>query len=351
MQRAPRIALALTLITLGGLGAYVGLDRGADDTILVSGTVEAVEADLGFQVSGRLERVSVREGDEITPGTELATLDRAEPLAEREAAAAQVAAARALLAELVAGSRAEEIARAEAELSVARDRRDAAHRDLERLRSLAAQALVSRQEFDHAETAADVADGEVARATQALQLLTVGTRPERIAAQRAALAQAEATLERIDAVLGQGAVIAPFAGTVTIRHREPGEAVSPGAAVVTVQNLEDRWVRIYVPGDEVGRLSLGQCASIASDGFADRRYAGTVSYISRVAEFTPRNVQSTRDRVRLVYEVRVRIVGDDAIDLKPGLPGDVTFAAADTTSTTTTAGVTCGTGAVALGGK
>jgi HlyD family secretion protein len=122
--------------------------------------------------------------------------------------------------------------------------------------------------------------------------------------------------------------MAPFAGTVTIRHREPGEAVAPGSAVLTLQNLGDRWVRIYVPGDEVGRLSLGQCASIASDGFADRTYTGKISYIARVAEFTPRNVQSTKDRVRLVYEVRVRIVGDDQIDLKPGLPGDVTFSPA-----------------------
>jgi HlyD family secretion protein len=121
--------------------------------------------------------------------------------------------------------------------------------------------------------------------------------------------------------------------------------------VLTLQNLADRWVRIYVPGDEVGRLSLGECATIASDGFTDRRYNGVISYISRVAEFTPRNVQSTRDRVRLVYEVRVRIVGDDAIDLKPGLPGDVTFAA-NATSGTTTAQASCNTpAAVALGSR
>ena len=93
-------------------------------------------------------------------------------------------------------------------------------------------------------------------------------------------------------------------------------------------NRDDRWVRIYVPGDQVGRLALGQCASIQADGFADRSYTGRVRYIARVAEFTPRNVQSTKDRVRLVYEVRVRITGDDQVDLKPGLPADVTFSPA-----------------------
>ncbi len=349
MQRAPRIALVLSLITVGGIGAWFGLRPGDDHTLLVSGTVEATEADLGFQVSGRLEQVNAHEGDEVQPGTELATLDRAEQLAQRNVAEAQVKAAEALLAEMLAGSRTEEIARARADLAVAQDRRDAAHRDLERLRSLAEKALISRQEFDHQQTAANVADGDLARATQELQLLLAGTRPERIAAQRAALTEATATLGRIDAVLSQSTVKAPFAGTVTIRHREPGEAVGAGSAVLTLQNLDDRWVRIYVPGDEVGKLALGECASIAADAFADRHYSGLVSYISRVAEFTPRNVQSTKDRVRLVYEVRVRIVGDDAIDLKPGLPGDVTFS---TIAPDTTASAGCaGSARVALGGR
>jgi len=330
MQRKVRVVIGITVLSaIGGAVAYrsVAADNGRD-TILVSGTVEATEAELGFQVSGRLERVDAREGDEVGAGSELAVLDQAELLAERAVARAQVSAAQALLAEYLAGSRAEEIAQARAQLAVAVERRNGSRRDVERLEPLAQSAVISRQSFDHEQTALEVYEGEVARATEELRLLQAGTRPERIAAQRAALAQAEATLARIDAQIAQSRVTAPFAGTVTIRHREPGEAVAPGAAVLTLQNLDDRWVRVYVPGDEVGRLTLGQCAAIASDGFAERRYGGTVSYIARVAEFTPRNVQSTKDRVRLVYEVRVRIVGDPAVDLKPGLPGDVTFSAA-----------------------
>lgn len=330
MPRKFRIIVAVTV--LSAIGAFVAwqalaADNGGD-TIFVSGTVEATEAELGFQVSGRLARVDAREGDEVTAGSELAVLDQAELVAEREVARAQVEAARALLAEYLAGSRSEEVARARAMLAVAVEKRDGARRDVERLKPLAEQALISHQEFDHEQTELEVAGGEVARATEELRLLEAGTRPERIAAQRAALAQAVASLERIEALIAQSTVAAPFSGTVTVRHREPGEAVGPGSAVLTIQNLGDRWVRIYVPGDEVGRLSLGGCASIASDGFADRRYSGRISYIARTAEFTPRNVQSTKDRVRLVYEVRVRIVGDDAIDLKPGLPGDVTFSPA-----------------------
>jgi HlyD family secretion protein len=320
------VIVVLVLAASGGVITYRALTRAGDpNTILVSGTVEATEAELGFQVSGRIEAVKAHEGDEVKPGDELASLERSELLAERDVATAQIASAQALLSEYVAGSRPEEIARAKATLAVAEDRQNSARQDLERLRGLAQQSVISRQAFDHQQTEADVAAGEVAQATEDLRLLQAGTRTERITGQRAALTQAIATLGRIDAQLGQTVIKAPFAGTVTIRHREPGEAIAPGGAVLTLQNLENRWVRIYVPGDEVGRLALGECASIASDGFADRRYSGKVSYISRVAEFTPRNVQSTKDRVRLVYEVRVRIVGDDAVDLKPGLPGDVTF--------------------------
>jgi HlyD family secretion protein len=326
MKRNPRpIIAAAVLLGAGSWLTWRSL-RPADESLFVSGTIEATEAEIGFEVSGRLERIHVREGDVVEPGRELATLERWELVTDRDAARARVAEAEAVLAELLAGSRTEEIARSKAMLAIAIDRRDAAKREVERLRPLAEQSLVTRQMFDNQVTTLSMEEGEVARAREELRLLEAGTRKERIAAQRATLAQATAALERIDAQLSQTWASAPFAGVITIRHREPGEAIASGSPVLTLQNLSDRWVRVYVPGDEVGKLSLGQCAVIASDGFADRRYAGAVTHIASVAEFTPRNVQSTKDRVRLVYEVRVRVLDDEDIDLKPGLPGDVTFA-------------------------
>jgi HlyD family secretion protein len=327
MQRSKRLIVGPIVLTLiGAFFAYRYIaGRGQEDVVLASGTVEATEADLGFQVAGRLERIAVREGSRAQAGEELASLERAELLAEREVAIAQVDAARALLDELTAGTRREEIARARAELAVATRRRDVARRDVDRLRQLAEQSLISKQSFDHQETALGVADGEVARASEELRLLVAGPRRERIAAQRAELAEAMATVQRIDAMLAQVTLTAPFSGTVSVRHREPGEAVAAGSPVLTIRDLGDRWVRIYVPGDEVGRLALGQRATMTADGFEDRTYEGVISHIASVAEFTPRNVQTTRDRVRLVYEVRVRIAGDTAVDLKPGLPADVRF--------------------------
>jgi HlyD family secretion protein len=332
MHTKPRILIGGVVLSAIGAFAIYRTTSAADRdgaAILASGTVEATQAELGFQVSGRLEHLTVREGDQVTAGGKLANLEQSELIAQRNVARAQVAAAEAGLAELLAGSRREEIAHARAMLDVAIEKRDYAKRDVDRLAPLAEQSLVSRQAFDQQRTQLGVAQGEVAKAKEDLQILETGPRRERIAAQRAALAQATATVQRIDAMLAQTELAAPFAGTITVRHREPGEAMSPGAPVLTIRNFDDRWVRVYIPGDEVGRLTLGQPASITGDANPDKHYAGAISYIASVAEFTPRNVQSTKDRVKLVYEVRVRVSGDTTVDLKPGLPADVRFEPAE----------------------
>ena len=111
-----------------------------------------------------------------------------------------------------------------------------------------------------------------------------------------------------------------------MRHRQPGETVSPGLPVLTLTDLDDRWVRIYVPENRIGAVSLGQGATIRSDTYPDREYRGEVIFIASEAEFTPRNVQTPEERVKLVYAVKVRITGDADYELKPGIPADVVLA-------------------------
>ena len=118
---------------------------------------------------------------------------------------------------------------------------------------------------------------------------------------------------------------APFDGVVTVKGREMGETVPAGAPVVTIMDLSDRWVRIYIPEDQVGAVRLGQHAEITADTYPGRRYAGQVSFIASQAEFTPRNVQTREERVKLVYAVKVKITQDPTLDLKPGVPADVTL--------------------------
>ncbi len=182
---------------------------------------------------------------------------------------------------------------------------------------------VSREALDQAVTAHTVARTQYQQARDQLSIVNTGPRAERIDAQRAVVRSAEAAVAQAEAALDHASIRAPFAGIVTVRHREPGESVSPGAPVLTILNTNDRWVRIYVREDQVGRVTVGQRASITSDSHPGATFNGRVTFIASEAEFTPRNVQTAEERVKLVYAVKVAIVDDAELQLKPGVPADV----------------------------
>jgi HlyD family secretion protein len=325
----PRRPLVLIPILLVAVTVTVFLMRrgGSDGALESSGTVEATEAELGFTVPGRVEAVLVQEGDTVSAGAELARLDRAEVRARRDQAAAQVMAAHAALRELERGARPEELAQARSASQAAADRLADAQRDFDRTRSLRAAELVSQQQDEKAATALDLARRQMEQARDALRLVEVGPRRERIEAARATQAAAEAAVRTLDATLANMVVRAPFAGVVTVRHHEPGEIVTAGAAAVTLLDRADRWVRIYVPETRLGAVHVGQAAFITNDTFKGKRYPGTVAYVASEAEFTPKTVQTREERVKLVYAVKVRISGDAAGELKPGMPADVVLEA------------------------
>ena len=246
------------------------------DGLFASGTVEATEAQLGFQAAGRIEIIKPREGDAVKQGELLARLDTRETAARLAQARAQVQASSARLAEV--------------------------RRDLERNRTLLAGSAIGQEAYDKSELARQLAESD--------------------------LAQARAQVQALEAVLANMTVLASFDGVVTVRHREPGEILAAGNPVVTVMNPDDRWVRIYVPERRVGRVRLGQAATLTTDSHPGRAFAGEVGFIASEAEFTPKNVQTTEERVKLVYAVKVRIQDDPGLDLKPGMPVDVALAEA-----------------------
>lgn len=323
--RARRIVpvAAVVVAVLAVTWWAVGREGGSADVLRASGTVEATDADLGFQVGGRIDGVSVAEGDRVAAGAELARLEMSDLRARRAAALAQVSAARAQLAELERGARPEELAQARAAEQAAREQMEDARRVLERMRPLYEGGAVSRQALDQAATAYAVARAQHDQMREQEGLVQRGPRAERLDAQRAVVQQAEALLAQADAATTHAVIQAPFSGVISVRHREEGEAVGAGAPVLTLMNPADRWVRIYVREDEIGRVRIGQRAAITSDSDRSRRYDGHVTYISTNAEFTPRNVQTTEERVKLVYAVKVRIAGDADMMLKPGVPADV----------------------------
>lgn len=320
------IGIVVALLAGAALWFVFGRTGVADDDALVaSGTVEATEADLAFRTPGRIESIEPREGDAVSGGEGLAWLDDRDATAARAGAAARVDAARARLAELQAGPRPQEVAQARAALASAQAREADAEREAERARRLFEGGAVSRQTLDQAETARAVARAAASQAAEQLELVRQGPRNETVAAQRAVLDQAQADLARAEAAVAYGRIDAPFPGVVTIRHRQAGEVVAAGAPVLTVLDPSDRWVRIYVREDRIGRVALGMPARIVSDTWPDRVYDGEVVFIGSEAEFTPRNVQTPDERTKLVYPVKVRITGDAAFELKPGIPADVTL--------------------------
>lgn len=320
----PIAVLALAVVLVWKLGFA------RDETvgeIGASGTVEAVEAQLGFQATGRIAMMAVQEGDSVRSGQELARLDLAEATARREQAIAQAAAARAQLLELERGSRSEEISQAAAARDAAREKVRDAERDFARTKQLFEGGAASREQLEKSGSALDVARSQQRQLEEQLDLVRLGPRRERIAAARATVAQAEASIAAIDAQLANMVVRAPFDGVVTIRHRENGEVVQAGSPVLTIMNPGDRWVRIYVPENQLAAVRLGMGAAISSDTYRDKTYRGEVTFIARAAEFTPKTVQTTEERVKLVYAVKVRITGDAGGDLKPGMPADVQLVA------------------------
>jgi HlyD family secretion protein len=326
MMNRTRIRALLVVLAVAAVAVTVlALRSGGNDAgwLSASGTVEATETQLGFQAPGRLAEVMVREGDRVAAGDALARLDLEELSARREQADAAHAAALALLAELERGARPEEVAQARSARDAARQRLLDAERELNRAVRLEEGGAISQQALDKARLNHDVARSQYEQAQDQLKLVEAGPRAERIAAQRAQVRQAEAAVRAVDVALASGVVRAPFAGVVTVRQREPGAVVPPGSPVVTVMDPSDRWVRIYVAGDRIGAVQVGSPVIITADTHPDREYAGEVTHIASAAEFTPKNVQTREERVRLVYAVKVRITGDAGFDLKPGTPADV----------------------------
>lgn len=301
-----------------------------DDRRLVAyGNVDVRQVNLGFYVGGRLESVFVEEGDRVEPGDVLASLEKGYLDDDVRAAEAGVAAQRALVAKLEAGSRVEEIAQARAETERAQAAVGLAQTTFDRRRDLARTSAASRQSLDEAETALREAEAglKLARATQ--RLVRAGPRDEDIAAARAELSGGEAALATAHRRYADSDLVAPAAGTVLTRVREPGAVLQANTTVLTLALTTPVWVRTYVSEPDLGRIHPGMKADIFTDTRPDKPYTGQVGFISPVAEFTPKAVETADLRVNLVYRLRI-IVGEPDEGLRQGMPVTVVFRTADT---------------------
>ncbi len=294
-----------------------------DSTVVsASGTVDATEIAAAFRVPGILSKRPVDEGSRVKAGDLLAALDDRETVARLRQAEAAQQAAQAHLKDLEQGYRPQEIAEARAQVTQARANRANLAAEAQRSDVLFQGGAISQQRRDKDRTAAIVAAQESSVAQQRLKLLQSGYRPETINAARAQSAEAQAAVAATRVALEDLQVTSPIEGVVVRKHAEVGETLGAGRPVVTVTDISRPWLRVYIPENQIGKVRLGAAAKIRIDTFPDREFDGQVSYVSSQAEFTPKNVQTQEERVKLVFAVNVTAENRDGT-LKPGMPGDV----------------------------
>ena len=310
--------IAIGLILLGGLACSNGRDK---NVISASGTIETVEVNVASKVAGQVLSLSYKEGSRVVPGDLLAVIDHASLDIQLRQAEAGVRLADAQLALLVKGARSEDIRQAEAALTQADSALKVAGDDAARMRELFKTGSVTSKQRDDAEARLTVATAQRSAAVEALGRLRRLARPEEVQAAEARLAQARAAAELLEKTIADCTITAPAGGIVTHKAVEAGELVTPGATVVTLADLASVYVMIYVTEIEIGRIKLGDGVDVRIDAFPERAFPGKITYISPEAEFTPKNVQTKEDRVKLVFGVKVEIENEEGL-LKPGLPAD-----------------------------
>jgi len=315
-MRAKTIAVVLAVLAGPACSGHAG-----KDVISASGTIEAVEVNVAAKVSGQVLELAVGEGSRVRAGDKLAVIDHSALDIQLRQAEAGVRLAEAQLALLVKGARAEDIRQAEAAVQQADAALRSAEDDAKRMRELAKTGSVTPKSREDAESRLTVAAAQRSAAAEGLAKVRRLARPEEVQAAEARLAQARAASDLLAKTIADCTVTAPAGGVVTHKAVEAGELVTPGATVVTLVELETVHVMIYITEKELGRVRLGDAADVTIDAFPDKAFPGRVTYISPEAEFTPKNVQTKEDRVKLVFGVKVEIENREGL-LKPGLPAD-----------------------------
>jgi HlyD family secretion protein len=378
MKSIFRVLILIVLFGVVGGSAYVYWYKSnnkveSSSAIRVSGNIETTITDVSFKIPGRVVERPVDEGYLVEKGQLVAKLDDADLKCDVSMRAAELESAKAYLAELEAGSRPEEIASAlaamnqaastladmeagsrpqeilsaEASASAAAAQKTQAQADFARIRQLYETKMTSRENYDAAKATYEVTTQRYRDALERYQLIKEGFRKQQIEAARAAynkakaqyelvkagprketidqarakVKQAEAALQLAETRLGYATLVSPMTGVVLSKNIEPGEYVAPGTPVVTIGDMVNVWLRAYIQESDLGRVKVGQKAKITTDTYQGREFEGRISFISQEAEFTPKNVQTQQERVKLVYRIKID-VKNLKMELKPGMPAD-----------------------------
>jgi HlyD family secretion protein len=311
--------IAVLLIIIAAAVWYFNKDQKSDQALTLFGNVDIRQVSLAFEQSGRIEQMNVQEGDHIQKGDVLAKLNTD---------ALNIKVQQQTVIEQDAGTRPEQIAQVEAQLASAKAQFDKAEKDLKRLQVLfhdTAGQAISKQELDYAQSNQATAAASVKEKTANLALLKNGARSEDREAAKAQFDASKANLDLIRYQIQQSVLTAPVNAVVRARLQEAGDMTTAQKPVYTLALTSPKWVRVYANEKDLSAIQMGAAAQVIRDSQPNHPIDGKIGYISSVAEFTPKTVQTEDIRTTLVYEVRVH-VNDPQDVLKMGQPVTVKIA-------------------------
>lgn len=320
MPRKLIVAVVIFLL-LGGISVYK-LYFNKTEGITATGTIEVTRADITPKTSGYLKELNIVQGDHVTRSQVIAIIGRPDLEAQKLRDEAALAKAAAQLSDLEKGSRSQEITEARGSAAGAQAVYEKAKADYERYQALYSQGAISAQQLDAARSAYQVAANSLDSTAARASLVEEGNRQDTVEAQRLEVERSKAVVALSQATLDDTIISSPLDGLVLTKNFEPGEFVNAGAAVATIGDMKDCWVKIYVSSTQLGLINIGQEVTVKVDSFPDRTFSGQIKEISQNAEFTPRQSITQHERANLVFAVKVKIDNNDGL-LKPGMPADV----------------------------
>mgnify|MGYP003590510807 CR=1 FL=1 len=321
-----RLRVLLILLIVAGLttAALWRYQQQQQQARVFTGTVEVTKTDITAKINGYISDWTLQEGSFVQAGQLVARLDRKDLTAAGKRDQAALEKAKAQLADLEKGARPAEKKEAAANTAAAQAEFDQAQKDLTRQSALYAASAISRQQLDTSQSAYDTAEAHLRAASEREALLLAGNREDVIAAAREEVTRARAAADITSIEAGDSEIKSPLSGYVLTKNIENGEYAAAGTPLATIADLQDAWIRIYIPSTELGRYKIGDAARIRTDAFPDQVFSGKIREIRDSAEYTPRQSITPRERANMVFAVKISV--DNAQEVfKPGMPADVTF--------------------------
>jgi HlyD family secretion protein len=321
-QKAVPVALLVLALSIAGYWIYSNTHK-TDPFIRASGTIEATTVDINARTQGIIKTLALEEGSTVEKDQLVAELSRNDLAAQRERDAMGVVSAQDKLSDLQSGAREQEIEEAEANVNIARVTYDKASQDYSRSQKLFKEGAISKEELDQASVNQELKKNQYNAAAARLNLLKAGNRPAQVANAATEVEKSQAVLKSTEAMLDDLKIYSPLSGTVLSRNYEEGEYVTMGALLATVADLNRLWIKVYIPTDDLPAIKLGDQVHFTVSG-DKTKYTGVIKNIASKGEFTPKTIQTQKERTNVVFAVKIAIANGNG-KLKPGMPADVVF--------------------------